>query len=480
MRQGGFDMLEVDRFYARGAWHGCSGQRGHPLVDPFTGSGSGEVVFVSASDLADAVTAAREGLAIWSESDLAARRAALAKLEEGIRARSDDLVDALRLDIGCPVTTGRFIQTQLPLNNLRAIREGLEAIQWDAMIGHSRVRRIPIGVVAGLTPWNAPVHQIIAKVAGVIGAGAAIVLKPSEVAPRSALVLTEVLADIGLPPGVFNLVWGGAEIGRRLVGHAGVDMVSFTGSEAVGRDVMAAAALGPKPVALELGGKSAAIVLREADLERAVGAVFRHTLLNAGQVCVCQSRLLVPRERMEQAAEIVRRTAATVRMGDPLDPATTLGPLATRQQLERVTGMVQRATEQGLQPVGNLQAGPVPRGGFFFPPTAFMNVESSSDLAQREVFGPVLAMLGYDDEDEAVQIANATPFGLSGAVWGGDATSAERVASRLRTGQVSLNGAPGNQAAPFGGFGQSGFGRENGRFSVEAFTTYRAIHRPPA
>ncbi len=229
-------MLRVDRFYARGAWHACSSPESFPLVDPFTGAVCGEVIFVAPDDLETAIASAHEGLTDWSGTELSARREALTKLEEALLIRSEALVEALRLDIGCPVTTGRFIQTQLPANNLRAIREGLDAIQWDVRIGHSRVRRIPIGVVAGLTPWNAPVHQIIAKVAGVIGAGGAIVLEPSEVAPRSALLLAEAVASIGLPPGVFNLVWGGPDIGRRLVGHPGIDMVSFTGSAAVGRD----------------------------------------------------------------------------------------------------------------------------------------------------------------------------------------------------------------------------------------------------
>jgi len=366
----------------------------------------------------------------------------------------------------------------LPLANVRAIREGIDAIDWEFAIHHSEVRRVPIGVVAGLTPWNAPLHQMLAKVAGVIGAGAAIVLKPSEIAPRSAMLFAEAIEEIDLPRGVFNLIWGGADLGRKLVEHPGIDMVSFTGSEGVGRQVMAAAASAPKPVALELGGKSAAIVLRDADLSAAVTAAFRLTLLNSGQVCVCQSRLLVPRERVDDAVSIIKDAAAAVRMGDPLDPDTTMGPLATRAQYERVSAIAERAQAQGAHAILHSTASSVNRKGYFFPPKAFSNVDSESELAQREVFGPVLAMIGYDTEDDAITIANSTPFGLSGAVWSADLSVAMRVARRLRTGQVIVNGAPSNLAGPFGGFGRSGFGRENGRFSIEAFTQLQAINKP--
>jgi aldehyde dehydrogenase (NAD+) len=471
-------MIHIDRFYARGQWQGCTGEVRHLLVNPVTEEITGDVRFGSNEDLERAVAAAREGFAHWSTSELEERKAALDRLASAIRARSDAFVDALREDIGCPPSAGRFVQSIMPLANLRAIREGIDAIDWEFAIHHSEVRRIPTGVVAGLTPWNAPLHQMMAKVAGVIGAGAAIVLKPSEVAPRSAMLFAEAIHEIDLPQGVFNLIFGGADLGRRLVEHPGIDMVSFTGSDAVGRQVMAAAAAAPKPVALELGGKSAAIVLRDANFAAAVKAAFGLTVVNSGQVCVCQSRLLLPRERMEEAVSIVKEAAATVRMGDPLDPDTTMGPLATFAQYKRVSAMAERARAQGARPILASTAAVVNRKGFFFAPTAFTNVDSASELAQREVFGPVLAMIAYDSEDDAVTIANSTPFGLSGAVWSADVSAALRVARRLRTGQVVVNGAPSNLAGPFGGFGHSGFGRENGRFSIEAFTQLQAINKP--
>ncbi|MEJ0039595.1 MAG: aldehyde dehydrogenase family protein [Gammaproteobacteria bacterium] len=450
------------------------------LIDPVTALVSGAVRFASFTDLDVAVAAARIGLEAWSGSTLEERREVLRRLERAVDTHAGELTLALSHDIGCPVSTASFVQVQLPLRNLRAIREGLESVEWQTTIAHSLVRRVPIGVVACITPWNAPVHQILAKVAGVIAAGGTVVLKPSEIAPRSVMLLAGMIDEIELPPGVFNFVWGDSELGQHLVTHPGIDMVSFTGSSEVGRKVMVAAGAHLKPVALELGGKSAGIVLRDADLQVAVPAVFRQAMLHSGQTCVCQSRLLVPRERMAETMEIIAHAATEIRTGDPLDPHTNLGPLATAAQFARVGGMVERARAGGARSVLEVDRSPAQRHGFFFPPTVLADVDPASELGQREVFGPVVALMGHDGDDDAVRIANSTPFGLSGAVWSADASVAERVARRLRTGQVSLNGAPGNLAAPAGGFGSSGFGRENGRFSIEAFTAWQAIHTPVA
>ncbi|MBE7200194.1 MAG: aldehyde dehydrogenase family protein, partial [Parafilimonas terrae] len=337
--------------------------------------------------------------------------------------------------------------------------------------------RVPCGVVAAITPWNAPLHQIVGKVVAALAAGCTVVLKPSEIAPSTAQLFAQAVDEAGLPAGAFNLVWGDAAVGAALVRHREVDVVSFTGSERGGARVAEAAGSEIKRVVLELGGKSAAILLNDAPMEKAVTTVLTQCFANTGQTCVAQSRLLVPRGRLREVEQLCADGAAAWAPGDPRDEATRMGPVASEAQKHTVTRLIEGALRDGARRVaGGGAPSPGLPSGFFVPPTVFSDVAPDSALAQEEVFGPVLSVIPYDSEDEAIRIANGTRFGLSGSVWGDDLSRATGVAARLETGQVGLNGAPQNFLAPFGGVKRSGFGRENGRFGVEEFLQLRAIH----
>ena len=355
---------------------------------------------------------------------------------------------------------------------------------FEERVGNSLVVREPVGVVAAITPWNYPLHQIAAKVAAALAAGCTLVLKPSEVAPLDAFILAEVIHASGLPAGVFNLVTGyGETVGEALVSHREVDMVSFTGSTRAGIRVSQLGAATVKRVALELGGKSAAIILDDADFPRAVKGVVSNCFINSGQTCTAQTRMLVPSGRYLEAARLATEIAGSYRPGDPMAPETTLGPLASGQQLERVRSYIRKGIEEGAE---LLCGGPdlpsdVNPAGYYVAPTVFGRVNPKSGIAREEIFGPVLSIISYQDEDDAVRIANDTPYGLSGGVWSGSEERAQQVARRMRTGQVDINGAPFNIRAPFGGYKQSGNGRELGVYGLEEFLEYKAIQfRPPA
>lgn len=470
-------MRSFDHYFLDNRWRTASGEDVLTIVEPVGERPIGRLRACSPGDVDHAVASARAGLAAWSRSSLTDRRAALAALAAALRVREQALIEALADELGAPLALSRMLHLPMPLKGLELISAGLSEVRWEEEIGNARVVREPVGVIAGITPWNAPLHQMVAKVAGAIGAGCAMVLKPSELSPQVGELFFEAVAEAGLPDGVVNLVWGGPEVGEALVEHPGVDMVSFTGSDAVGRQVMRAAAASLKRVSLELGGKSAALVLEDADLVAAVPAVVRQSMANAGQTCVCQSRLLVPRQRLAEAEELARVAAEAIRPGDPRAEGTAMGPVRSQAQFERVSQMIETAVTQGARIVaGEPGRAPGLSTGYFIAPTVLSDVRPNMEIAQEEVFGPVLAILPYEDEEEAVAIANGTRFGLSGAIWSADVARAEALARRLRTGQVIVNGAAQNLATPFGGFGHSGFGRENGRFSVEAFLEYKSIH----
>ena len=343
--------------------------------------------------------------------------------------------------------------------------------------------REPVGVVVAITPWNYPLHQIAAKVAAALAAGCTVVLKPSEVAPLNAFALAEIIHNAGVPAGVFNLVTGfGPEIGEALVAHPDVDMVSFTGSTNAGKRISQLAAGTVKRVALELGGKSAGIVLDDADFGVAVKSVVDNCYLNAGQTCTAQTRLLVPESRYKEAARIAAATAAKFRVGDPLQPETTLGPLASKMQQDRVRDYIAKGIADGAELLAGGAELPldVPAGGYYVAPTVFGRVGPKATIAQDEIFGPVLSIITYRDEDDAVRIANDSIYGLSGGVWSATDAHAEAIARRLRTGQVEINGGPFNLYAPFGGYKQSGNGRELGRFGLEDFLEYKSLQLRPS
>jgi aldehyde dehydrogenase (NAD+) len=458
--------LRYDSAFIDGAWTPVSGSV-VALVDPATEEPFAELTLSTASDVDDAVAAARRAFPAWAAS---ADRAAILRRAWGLLLeRRAEFAAAITQDMGCPPKIADVVQVGTPL----AVLEGLLDLPLPSpsRIGNSVVLREPVGVVAAITPWNYPLHQVVAKVAPALLAGCTIVLKPSENAPSAALLLAELLADAGLPPGVFNLVNGtGPVVGAALAAHPGVDMVSFTGSTHAGRAVSEAAAGTIKRVALELGGKSASVVLPGADLEKAVKATVNNAFLNSGQTCTAWTRLLVPRDLHDEAAALAGKQAVAM--------AARLGPLASAAQWERVQGYLLSGAESSTLVAGGPGRLPDHDRGYYAKPTVFAGVSPTAAIAQEEIFGPVLSILAYDDEDEAVAIANGTPYGLAGAVWGPTDDEAVRVAGRLRTGQVDVNGGRFNPLAPFGGYGQSGNGRELGAFGLEEFTEVKSIQLP--
>jgi betaine-aldehyde dehydrogenase len=377
-----------------------------------------------------------------------------------------------------PLKLSGRIQAGLPIANFANYAKLLKDFSFEEKVGNSLVLREPVGVAVAITPWNYPLHQITLKVAPALAAGCTVVLKPSEVAPFNAFILAEVIEAAGLPAGVFNLVTGyGAGVGEALVRHPGVDLISFTGSTRAGKRISELAAQGVKRVALELGGKSASVILDDADLPAAVKGTVNGCYLNSGQTCTALTRMLVPESKYEEAKAIAAEVAKGFTVGDPLLETTKLGPLSSRAQLERVRGYIKKGLAEGAQLVAGGAEPPanVPAGGYYVQPTVFGKVKNSMAIAQEEIFGPVLSIIPYKDEEDAVRIANDTVYGLAGAVWSKDEARAQRVARRIRAGQVEVNGGAFNMNAPFGGFKQSGHGREAGRYGLEEFLEYKSL-----
>jgi acyl-CoA reductase-like NAD-dependent aldehyde dehydrogenase len=379
--------------------------------------------------------------------------------------------------VGTPVNVSTIIQVGLPIMTFASMAELVGQVPWEETVGNSIVVREPVGVVGAITPWNYPLHQIAAKVAPALAAGCTVVLKPSEVAPLNAFVLAEVMHEIGLPPGVFNLVSGtGSDVGEAVARHREVDIVSFTGSTRAGKRVAELAAATVKRVTLELGGKSATVILPDADFDRAVPAGVTMCFLNSGQTCSALTRMLVPRDRLRETEEIAVRTAESYTLGNPLDDTTRIGPLVSAAQRERVRAYIQNGIDEGAKLViGGVDPPEGLEKGFFVRPTVFSEVRRDMTIAQEEIFGPVLSILPYDTEDEAIEIANDSVYGLAGAVWAADAARATGVARRIRTGQVDINGGSFNPLAPFGGFKQSGHGRELGKFGLEEYLEIKSL-----
>ncbi|HVW50005.1 MAG TPA: aldehyde dehydrogenase family protein [Trinickia sp.] len=469
-------MKRYDQFYIDGQFLRCNGKTAFEIINPSTQEPVGEVALCSADDVDTAVRSAHRSLGSWAKSSLEQRKGILSQLRRELELRTDAIAEALAIEMGCPVWLGRMMQVPMALKGIDFAIEGIDQLAWTETIGNGIVERLPVGVIAAITPWNFPLHQIVAKVAAGIAAGCTTVLKPSEIAPGAALLFIEALHACGAPPGMVNMIWGDAAIGQALVTHAQVSKISFTGSTHVGRHIMATAAANLTPVTLELGGKSAAVLLEDADLDAAIPAVTRLALVNSGQACVSQSRLIAPEKLVPEIIERLKHAISDWPLGDPRDEATRLGPLATRSQLQHVTGMIERAAGQGArQCVTNGGEDGIERG-WYVAPTVFSDVTPEMEIAQKEVFGPVLSVLAYRHEAEAVSLANATRYGLSGAVWSRDQARATEFARCLHTGQVVINGAAQNLATPFGGVGDSGFGRENGRFGIEELLTYRSLH----
>ena len=476
-------MITKNQFYIGGAWHAPAGSGAIDVHSPTDGALLATIPQGNAADALAAVTAARKAFGAWAATPPARRAELLKKIQEGLKARTDDIARTITLEMGMPYKLSQRIQVGSPTASFGMYARILGDFAFEEQVGHSKVVREPVGVVVAITPWNYPLHQIAAKVAASLAAGCTVVLKPSEVAPLNAFALAEIIHEAGVPAGVFNLVTGyGPEIGEALVTHPDVDMVSFTGSTAAGKRISQLAANTVKRVALELGGKSAGIVLDDANFAVAVKAVVGNCYLNAGQTCTAQTRLLVPASRYEEAARIAAATATEFRLSDPMDPGTTIGPLASKMQQGRVRDYITKGIAEGCELLAGGATLPegLPAGGYYVAPTVFGRVDPGATIAQEEIFGPVLSIITYTDEDDAVRIANDSIYGLSGGVWAATDARAESVARRLRTGQVEINGGPFNIYAPFGGYKQSGNGRELGKYGLEDFLEFKAMQfKPP-
>jgi aldehyde dehydrogenase (NAD+) len=469
-------MMSRDLLYLGGDWvPPASASASISVENPATEEVLGTVPAGTAEDVDRAVAAARAAFDGWAGTSMAERGAVLGKLSDALTARAGDIAKTVGLELGTPLKVAKAVQAGLPLTVLRAYAELATQPQREETIGNSLVVHEPVGVVGAITPWNYPLHQVVAKVAAALAAGCTVVLKPSELTPLVAYLLFDAADEAGLPGGVLNLVTGtGPVVGAAIAGHPGVDMVSFTGSTATGRAISHAAADRIARVALELGGKSANVILADADLTRAVKVGVGNAFLNSGQTCTAWTRMLVQQSRYDEAVSLAAAAATAYKTGDPFDESTRLGPLVSAAQRDRVRGFIERAGARLV--AGGLDA-PVPDRGYFVAPTVFADVDPDSELAQEEIFGPVLSIIPFADEDEAVRIANNSRYGLAGGVWSGSDERALALARRLRTGAVDVNGGAFNPSAPFGGYKQSGIGRELGPYGLAEFQQTKAIQR---
>jgi aldehyde dehydrogenase (NAD+) len=393
-----------------------------------------------------------------------------------LEARSDELTHTMVTEIGTPIGAACSSQTDVSIADLNILADAINEIAWHEQVENADVRREAAGVVGALCAWNGPLRSVVLKAGAAIAAGCTVVVKGSEVAPLTSYVFADVATEAGLPEGVVNVVTGtGPEVGEAIVLHPDVDVASLTGSVRAGSRVMELASRSVKRVALELGGKSANLVCEDADLEKAVSTGIADAFRNAGQVCGGLTRLLVPKSRLAETEELAVATANSYVLGDPFDPATTLGPVVSAVQRDRVRAHITRAIDDGVR---MLTGGPeAPEGldrGYFVRPTVFSG-DNSTRLAQEEVFGPVVIIIGFDDEEDAIRIANDSQYGLAGGIWCGEAERARNLASRIRTGRIRINGTPINMRAPHGGFKLSGIGREMGKYGIEEFLEYKSV-----
>ena len=464
------------QFYIDGAWVDPAEPRTLEVVDPATEQAVGRISLGSAADVAAAAAAARRAFPAWSGTSREARLALFDRILEAYQARFADMAAAITQEMGAPAWLAQRAQATMGMAHLKTAAEVLKGYAFESVHGGFDVLKEPIGVCGFITPWNWPVNQIAAKVAPALATGCTMVLKPSELAPFSGVVFAEILHAAGVPAGVFNLVNGdGPTVGAAIASHPEIDMVSFTGSTRAGIEVARAAAPTVKRVHQELGGKSPNIVLPDADLKAAVTGGVRAAMLNSGQSCNAPTRMLVPREKMAEAAAIAAAAAAKATVGQPAGDVQ-LGPVVSRVQFDKIQGLIAKGIEEGARVVAG---GPGrPKGletGYFVRPTIFADVTPQMTVAREEIFGPVLVMIAYDDVDEAVAIANDTPYGLAAYVQGADMAQVRAVAARLRAGQVMVNNAGPDLMAPFGGYKQSGNGREWGDHAFAEFLEIKAV-----
>ena len=472
----GTALPDATRHYIGGVWTAPHGDARRQLIDPSTQTPIGDVALGDGVDVDKAVSAAAAAFPAFAASSVDDRLSLLQSINDRLEARNDDLARAISAEMGAPKRWSAGAQAPRGVQHFSETIRVLKEFQFEEKIGSTILRHEPIGVCALITPWNWPINQVAAKVAPALAAGCTVVLKPSELAPLAAVILAEIIDDVGVPPGVFNMVHGDGEgVGAPLTGHPDVDMVSFTGSTRAGVAISKNAAPTIKRVALELGGKSANVVLPGADFEKAIPAGVKTMMMNSGQSCNAPSRMFVPASRYEDAARLARGAAEKITVG-PADSEAMIGPIANKAQYERVLGYLEKGLAEGAELIAG---GPgAPDGldaGYFVRPTVFGKVTPEMTIAKEEIFGPVLSILTYDDVDDVVALANDTEYGLSGQVWGADRDEALDVARRLRTGMVHLNGAPADPAAPFGGYKQSGNGREWGEYGLHEYLEVKSL-----
>lgn len=470
-------MRALDRFYIDGKWVTPASSRSCDLVSPATEDVIGRISLGSDLDVDRAVEAARRAFASFSQATIADRRALIGRIVDLYKGRYEEIAQAISDEMGAPLAFARKSQTGLGAAHFSTLHEIMEHYPFEESRSGMRLRREPVGVCGLITPWNWPMNQIACKVAPALAAGCTMVLKPSEMAPLSAMLFAEIIHEAGVPPGVFNLVNGdGAGVGQAIAAHPGVDMVSFTGSTRAGISVAKTSADSVKRVHQELGGKSPNVILDELVLERAVIGGTEECFSNSGQSCNAPTRMLVPRALEQRAAEIARAVAARTLPGDPRDPGSIIGPVVNRTQFDKIQRLIKAGIDDGARLVAG---GPGrPEGltrGFYVRPTVFAGVNRAMTIAREEIFGPVLAIMAYDSLEQAVEIANETPYGLAAYVSGSNAATVARCADRIRAGMIHVNGADMRLNAPFGGYKQSGNGREWGEFGLEAFVELKVV-----
>ncbi|MFI7142174.1 aldehyde dehydrogenase family protein [Streptomyces massasporeus] len=460
-------MKAHDGMYIDGAWRPAAGQDVIEVVNPVDEQVIGTVPAGTAEDVDAAVRAARAALTGWAATPPAERAARLAALRDVLVTRADEIAETVTAELGSPLKFSQAVHAGVPIAVAGSYAELAATYAFEEKTGNSVVHHEPVGVVAAITPWNYPLHQIVAKVAPALAAGCTVVVKPAEDTPLVARLFADAVHEAGLPAGVFNLVTGlGPVAGQALAEHPGVDLVSFTGSTAVGRQIAAIAAGQIKKVALELGGKSANVILPSADLAKAVNVGVANVMSNSGQTCSAWTRMLVHRDRYDEAVELA--AAAAAKYGD------RIGPVVNAKQQNRVRGYIEKGVTEGARLVAGGPEAPREQG-WFVAPTVFADVTEDMTIAQEEIFGPVLSILKYEDEEDALRIANGTVYGLAGAVWAGDEAEAVAFARRMETGQVDINGGRFNPLAPFGGYKQSGVGRELGVHGLAEYLQTKSL-----
>jgi len=470
-------MKDCRKFYINGAWVDPVASHDFTVINPANEEPLGTISLGGASDVDRAVAAARRAFESYSETSVEQRLELLRRIIAIYQSKIEEIANTISQEMGAPISLSRKAQAPAGLAHLLEIVKVLESFKFEELKGSTLMRKEPIGVCGLITPWNWPMNQIVCKVAPALASGCTMVLKPSEMAPLSAYLFAEILQQAAVPPGVFNLVNGeGPTVGAAIAAHPNVDMVSFTGSTRAGVAVANAAAPTVKRVTQELGGKSANIILEDADFKAAVKHGAQECFRNTGQSCNAPTRMIVPRSKMEEAADTAKQTAQATKVGDPFAESTSLGPLTGKAQFEKVQRLIGKGIEEGA----HLVAGGLgkPEGlaqGYFVKPTVFAKVRNDMTIAREEIFGPVLCIIPYDDEEQAVRIANDTPYGLAGFVTSGDKERARKIARRLRSGNVHMNGARVDFAGCFGGYKQSGNGREWGEAGLEEFLELKAI-----